>query len=69
MILVIRRGASGGKVSELQRLLNRHVYPVAVNGTFDAATEHQVVDFQTIHALEPNGIVDRKTWEALKTFI
>jgi peptidoglycan hydrolase-like protein with peptidoglycan-binding domain len=69
MILVVRLGASGAKVLELQRLLNRHVYPVIVDGVFGPKVENQVVDFQAIHGLKPDGIVGRKTWHALKTFI
>ena len=36
-----------------------------VDGIFESATEDSVRSFQRIFGLEPNGIVDKKTWDAI----
>lgn len=38
---------------------------IAINGVFDSNTENAVRAFQVRNNLTPNGIVDRRTWNAL----
>lgn len=40
---------------------------VEVTGVYDAATENAVRTFQSLHALEPSGIVNDSTWNTLAT--
>ncbi|MBS7540041.1 peptidoglycan-binding protein [Ancylobacter lacus] len=63
---VLRRGSRDDAVGELQRLLRARDYPVAVDTDFGAATELAVIAFQRAQRLEADGIVGRKTWEALR---
>lgn len=62
----LRRGDSGAEVKYLQRLLMNAGYVVSTDGIFGAATEKAVIAFQTANALNPDGIVGAKTWEALE---
>jgi peptidoglycan hydrolase-like protein with peptidoglycan-binding domain len=57
---VLKRGASGDYVRELQELL-----AIRVDGQFGAATEAAVIDFQRQNKLQMDGIVGGQTWEAL----
>jgi N-acetyl-anhydromuramyl-L-alanine amidase AmpD len=64
----LRRGASGWQVKRLQRLLRRHgqlAPPAEIDGEFGPVTEAAVRAFQTLHGLEPDGIVGPLTWGAL----
>lgn len=56
-----------GAVSDLQRLLNRHAFGLAVDGQFGVATEVAVRRFQTAHQLVVDGVVGQETWHALET--
>jgi murein L,D-transpeptidase YcbB/YkuD len=55
----------------LQRYLRELSYdslganPVPIDGIFDRATRDALMDFQQREALEPNGIADKQTWDAL----
>jgi hypothetical protein len=40
-------------------------YPVDVDGYFGPATETAVIEFQSDHALVPDGIVGSRTWDVL----
>lgn len=60
----LRRGASGPEVATLQEALARH-FPPHLGGTFDAATEAQVKQFQKDNGLRATGVVDDKTLAAL----
>lgn len=63
---VLRRGSFSDLVGELQELLRRHGFPVAVDNDFGPATELAVKAFQAGKALEVDGIVGRDTWAALR---
>jgi murein DD-endopeptidase MepM/ murein hydrolase activator NlpD len=57
---VIRRGAKGVTVAQIQRVLG-----VAADGIFGPITAHAVGDFQARNGLPRNGKVDARTWLAL----
>jgi murein DD-endopeptidase MepM/ murein hydrolase activator NlpD len=57
---VIRRGATGQTVAQIQRVLG-----VAADGVFGPITAHAVGDFQARNGLPRNGKVDARTWLAL----
>lgn len=57
----LRRGAVGEDVEVLQRLLGG----LEVDGHFGPLTERAVLDYQKGHSLLADGIVGRRTWEAL----
>lgn len=63
---VLRRGAFGEAVNQLQQLLRSKGYAVAIDGDFGAATELAVMTWQQQHNLSVDGIVGRKTWQSLK---
>ena len=56
----LRRGSTGEPVNDVQRKLG-----VTASGTFDAATEAAVRQFQRNHGLLPDGIVGPRTWATL----
>jgi hypothetical protein len=59
-------GAKGDPVIWAQEHLAGAGYPVAVNGTYDAATQQAVEQFQAAHTLPANGgVIDTPTWNAL----
>ncbi|MEO1591929.1 MAG: peptidoglycan-binding protein [Cyanobacteria bacterium J06632_22] len=64
---VLRFGARGKAVQELQKLLNTYGYNLPVDGIFGAWTEGVVKDFQFVRFLGNDGIVGNKTWRALFT--
>ena len=54
----LRLGDSGKTVAQLQeRLKEEGLYEGGVTGTFDAATEAAIKEFQKIHMSEPDGVV------------
>lgn len=61
---VLRRGASGFNVRELQKALSRS-RPLSIDGQFGPATHAAVVAFQRANQLLPDGIVGPLTWAAL----
>ncbi|MFF7072026.1 peptidoglycan-binding protein [Streptomyces pseudovenezuelae] len=61
----IVQGAKGGCVTELQRLLIHHGYPVDVDGDFGAGTASAVRSFQSAHGLTADGQVGTNTKRAL----
>jgi peptidoglycan hydrolase-like protein with peptidoglycan-binding domain len=62
----LQLGARSGKVREMKELLNRWISnDVAVNDSFDAATEEAVKSFQFSRLLKRDGIVGPKTWKSL----
>jgi len=69
---LIKKGAKGILVTELQTILNELDYPVVVSGTFDAQTDQAVKDFQSSHLdkheqpLTVDGVVGALTWWALE---
>lgn len=57
--------SKGDAVAMLQELLNEFGYEIIVNGSFDAATDLVVRDFQKSMGLVSDGIVYTKTWTRL----
>lgn len=64
---MLRSGSSGAAVRELQALLQRSGYSIAVDGDFGPATRRAVRDFQKDRGLEVDGVVGPKTQQALKS--
>jgi putative chitinase len=62
---VLRRGSKGEAVVELQRLLRRLNFMVAVDADFGPGTEVAVAAFQRDRQLDVDGIVGHDTWAAL----
>jgi len=58
-------GDRGMEVKELQRALAALGFDIIPDGDFGPITHGIVMDFQASHGLEPDGIVGRKTREAL----
>jgi peptidoglycan hydrolase-like protein with peptidoglycan-binding domain len=67
LIVTVRYGNSGNAVRAVQTLLNEKVNArLTVNGTFDAATDSAVRNFQSHAQLSPvDGIVGPTTWKNL----
>lgn len=67
----LRRGDYGQGVRSLQYYLNVIAYfnpeipSVKANGVFDAATDAQVKAFERFYGLNPEGIVDLRTWQTI----
>ncbi|MER8436772.1 peptidoglycan-binding protein [Mesorhizobium sp. M1312] len=64
--IVLRRGNNNNAVGELQELLRKMGFLVAVDNDFGPATETAVLSFQARAKIETDGIVGAKTWEALR---
>ncbi len=62
---VLRQGAHGAAVSDLQRKLKAKGYSLAVDGDFGPKTAAAVRRFQSAKGLVADGIVGPKTWAAL----
>jgi len=62
---VLRRGSKGEAVIELQRLLQKLGFMLAVDGDFGPGTEVAVAAFQHARQLEVDGIVGRDSWSTL----
>lgn len=63
---VLRQGAQGGEVKEVQRRLKQWgYYNGAVDGIFGAETTQAVKKFQSKNGLTPDGIVGKATYAAL----
>ncbi len=63
----VRPGARGPEVVELQTLLNARGYDVGTpDGKFGNGTKAQVMAFQSSRGLTADGVVGRRTWEALR---
>lgn len=63
----LRRGASGPKVVNLQKLLNKHGAnpPVKVDGWFGVATDAAVRDLQQRWGIVVDGVVGAQTYERM----
>lgn len=67
MNAVLRRGAEGALVEQLQRALAGGGFgPGAMDGRFGPATEAALVAFQRAHGLLPDGIAGPLTWARLE---
>ena len=58
-------GHVGGGTKEIQTALNMLGYGLAVDGEFGPATKAAVIDFQSTHGLDTDGVVGEYTWDAL----
>jgi peptidoglycan hydrolase-like protein with peptidoglycan-binding domain len=61
-------GDDGPRVEALQDLLNARMTPsplLKTDGRFGPATRDALIKFQRSHKLEPTGVTDPTTWEAL----
>lgn len=63
---VLRIGANGAAVTELQKALVAAGYPVGIDGSFGPGTQNAVKDFQAANGLVADGVVGRATWAALE---
>jgi LAS superfamily LD-carboxypeptidase LdcB len=63
---VLRIGSTGPDVRDLQMLLTKHGYPLAVDGQFGSRTDTAVRKFQLAERLFVDGIVGPRTWKALE---
>lgn len=62
---MLRRGAEGTEVNQLQTLLNQSGANLAVDGDFGPRTQAAVRDFQSANNLTVDGVVGPQTMEAL----
>ncbi len=63
---VLKQGASGGEVKEVQRRLKLWgYYNGAVDGVFGASTKNAVIAFQKKNGLTADGVVGKSTFKAL----
>jgi peptidoglycan hydrolase-like protein with peptidoglycan-binding domain len=64
---VLRPGAQGPKVRELQQRLSQLAWlPETTTGVYDAATVAAVRGFQVKHGLHRTGVLDPGTWQRIK---
>lgn len=61
----LKTGSSGSKVRELQELLNKQGYNLAVDGVYGSATQNAVRKYQRANGLGVDGIVGDETWGSL----
>lgn len=64
---ILQSSNVGEPVVALQHLLLYRGYNLQADGTFGTDTQQAVQQFQTAYKLNPNGVVDKLTWEALVT--
>lgn len=65
-VAVLRQGAKGGEVKEVQRRLKQWgYYNGAVDGIFGAGTKKAVIAFQKKNGLTADGVVGKATYKAL----
>jgi N-acetylmuramoyl-L-alanine amidase len=63
---VLRQGATGGEVKEMQRRLKQWgYYQGSVDGVFGAGTKKAVISFQKKNGIKANGVVGLQTYKAL----
>lgn len=65
---MLRMGAKGAGVRQLQRLLERAGYAVKVDGDFGASTRDAVRAFQRGHNVEVDGVAGPETLRLLEEF-
>ena len=63
----VRRDHTGELVKAVQNALDRHNYPVAIDGIFGDKTDAAVRQFQEIVGLAVDGVVGPDTWRELIT--
>lgn len=62
---IISKDTKGKAIVRAQRLLNKHGFKCRDDGNFGPKTQQTVKDFQLSRGIEPSGVVDLLTWEAL----
>lgn len=62
---IINLKSSKNSILYAQRLLAEQGYPLVPNGHYDEKTRLAIVDFQSRHQLEADGIIGYHTWEVL----
>lgn len=68
----LRKGNKNSYVTQMQTMLDRLGYSLGnygIDGSFGAATEKAVKEFQRDHKLTQDGICGPKTWEALRAAV
>jgi putative chitinase len=63
---VLRRGSTGAAVGDLQAMLSKLKFALAIDQDFGAATELAVMRFQGDKKLTADGIVGKETWDAIE---
>lgn len=69
---ILKLGASGRLVEDLQRTLNARLKPspeLSIDGDLGPATRAALLQFQEDNKLTASGIVDEATWKALGTLV
>ncbi len=64
---IIRVKASPEKIQ--RALKSAGVYTGPVDGKIGAGTKEAIIEFQKSHGLKADGVLGRKTWEELKTYL
>jgi peptidoglycan hydrolase-like protein with peptidoglycan-binding domain len=64
---MVRQGSTGECVKAAQNELDRHQYPVAIDGVFGPQTNTAVREFQSRVGLSVDGVVGPNTWRELIT--
>lgn len=62
---VVKRGATGPRVTALQFLLRERGYKIATDGRFGYTTESALRKFQKKNKLQVDGKIGWQSWEAL----
>lgn len=66
VVAILRQGAKGNEVKEVQRRLKRWgYYKGSVDGVFGAGTRSAVIAFQKKNGLTADGVVGKSTYKAL----
>jgi len=64
---IIRVKASPEKIQRALKAAG--VYTGKIDGKIGAGTRQAIVEFQKSHGLKADGVLGRKTWDELKTFL
>lgn len=62
---VIKIGAKGPKVRDIQKKLCDEGFPVMIDGAYGPNTYCAVIAYQGLHSLKKDGIVGPKTWKEM----
>lgn len=66
--VTLKEGDTGEAVRAAQYLLNKFRQPVTVDGEFGPKDVAALTVFETAVGLQPDGVIDQLTWQALVTF-